>query len=138
MAKTNFKSVDEYIAAQAEAAQDALQRVRDAIRQALPEAEETISYQIPVYKLHGARVLFFAGWKTYYSLYPAGARLVAAFQKQLTPYEVRKSTIRFPFSKPVPVKLIERIAKFPREGSRRARRGESGRREEGLGFLGQP
>src|SRR5262245_49966814 len=112
MAKTDFKSVDEYIASQPEAVQGVLQRVRSTIRKAVPGAEEVISYKIPMYKLHGARVLFFAGWKRHYSLYPAGDRLVAAFKDELAAYEVDKGTIRFPLSEPVPVKLIERIAKF--------------------------
>ena len=112
MAKTDFKSVDEYIASQPAAVQGILGRVRDAIREALPGAEEVISYQIPAYKLRGGRVLFFAGWKQHYSLYPAGERLVAAFRDELASYEVSKGTIRFPLSQPVPVKLIGRIAKF--------------------------
>ena len=112
MAKTDFKSVDEYIASQPAAVQSILGRVRNAIREALPGAEEVISYQIPAYKLRGGRVLFFAGWKQHYSLYPAGERLVAAFRDELASYEVSKGTIRFPLSQPVPVKLIGRIAKF--------------------------
>jgi uncharacterized protein YdhG (YjbR/CyaY superfamily) len=110
--KTGFKSVDEYIASQPEAAQGILGRVRSAIRAAVPAAEETISYQIPTYKLHGLAVLSFAGWKRHYSLYPAGGRLVAAFADELAAYEVEKGTIRFPLDQPVPVKLIGRIAKF--------------------------
>ena len=112
MAKTDFKSVDEYIASQPAAVQGILGRVRNAIREALPGAEEVISYQIPAYKLRGGRVLFFAGWKQHYSLYPVGERLVAAFRDELASYEVSKGTIRFPLSQPVPVKLIGRIAKF--------------------------
>jgi uncharacterized protein YdhG (YjbR/CyaY superfamily) len=104
--------VDGYIASQPEAAREILERVRSAIREAVPEAEESVSYNIPTYKLHGARMLFFAGWKRHYSLYPAGDRLVAAFQKELAPYEIEKGTIRFPLSQPVPVKLIGEIAKF--------------------------
>ena len=57
-------------------------------------------------------VLYFAGWKQHYSLYPAGDRVVAAFRDDLASYEINKGTIRFPLSQPVPVKLIERIAKF--------------------------
>ena len=79
---------------------------------ALPGADEVISYEIPTYKLHGGAVLYFAGWKQHYSLYPAGENLVAAFQHELASYKVNKGTIRFPLSEPVPVKLIERIAKF--------------------------
>lgn len=63
MAKTAFKSVDEYIAAQPEAVPDVLKRVRDSIRRAIPAAEELISYQIPAYKLHSGRMIYFSGWK---------------------------------------------------------------------------
>jgi len=112
MAKTDFKSVDEYIASQPEAVQGVLERVRGAIRKAVPSAEEVISYQMPTYKLRGGPVLYFAGWKQHYSLYPATGRVVAAFKNDLALYEVSKGTLRFPLSEPVPVKLIERIAKF--------------------------
>jgi uncharacterized protein YdhG (YjbR/CyaY superfamily) len=112
MAKTDFKSVDEYIASQPEAARALLELVRSTIRNAVPGAEELISYKIPAYKLHGGPMLYFAGWKQHYSLYPAGDRLVAAFKDSLAPYKVNKGTIRFPLSEPVPVKLIERIARF--------------------------
>lgn len=112
MPKTNFKSVDEYIASQPEAVESVLQRLRSIIRRALPRAEEVISYQIPAYRLHGSAVLYFAGWKRHYSLYPVTGRLVEEFKDDLAPYEVSKGTIRFPLSRPVPVKLIERIAKF--------------------------
>ena len=112
MSKANFANVDEYISAQPEAAQVVLQLVRSTLRNALPKAEEIISYKIPAYKLHGRIVLYFAGWKQHYSLYPAGERLVAALKNQLAAYSVSKGTIRFPLSGPVPVKLIHRIAKF--------------------------
>src|SRR5450755_2565959 len=112
MAKTSVKSVDEYIALQPEAAQGALKRVRSTIRKAVPGAEEVISYNIPTYKLHGGPVLYFAGWRQHYSLYPATGRVIAAFKDELAAYEIRKSTVRFPLSAPVPVKLIERIAQF--------------------------
>jgi uncharacterized protein YdhG (YjbR/CyaY superfamily) len=112
MAKTDFTSVDEYIATHPEDVQAILQRVRSTIRKAVPGAEEVISYQIPAYKLQGGAVLWFAGWKQHYSLYPATDHLVEAFKDDLAPYEVRKGTIRFPLYQPVPVKLIERIAKF--------------------------
>jgi uncharacterized protein YdhG (YjbR/CyaY superfamily) len=112
MAKTDFKSVDEYIASQPKAVRGVLKRVRSTIRKAVPGSEEVISYKIPTYKLHGDPVLYFAGWNQHYSLYPATAHVVAAFKAHLAPYKVSKGTIRFPLSEPVPVKLIERIAKF--------------------------
>ena len=83
----DFESVDEYIASHPDAVQAVLKRVRRAIRKALPGAEEVISYKIPAYKLHGRAVLYFAGWKQHYSLYPAGDQLVAAFREDLGPGE---------------------------------------------------
>ncbi len=112
MAKTNFKSMDEYIASQPEAVQGVLARVRNTIRKAMPGAEEGISYQIPTFKLNGRPVLYFAGWRQHYSLYPSTNRLVAAFKADLARYEVNKGTIRFPLAEAVPVKLIAGIAKF--------------------------
>jgi uncharacterized protein YdhG (YjbR/CyaY superfamily) len=112
MAKTDFKSVDEYIASHPKAVQRVLKRVRSTIRKALPGAEEMISYKIPTYKLHGRPVLYFAGWSQHYSLYPSTDHLVAAFKEELAPYKVNKGTIRFLLSETVPVKLIAGIAKF--------------------------
>ncbi len=122
MAQTDFKSVDEYIATHPKKVQAILRRVRGIIRKAVAGAEERISYQIPAYRRHGANIIYFAGWKQHYSLYPATARLVAALGKQLAPYEISKGTIRFPLSAPVPVKLIERVAKrLAKEAAERAR-----------------
>ena len=115
MPKTDFKTVDEYIAAQPENVRPILERVRAAIRKALPSAEEIISYKMPTYKIDGSRVIFFAAWKQHYALYAATDHVVAAFKDDLAPYEIDKGTIRFPLSQHVPVKLIERIAKFRAE-----------------------
>ncbi|HVG59327.1 MAG TPA: DUF1801 domain-containing protein [Hyalangium sp.] len=112
MAKTDFKSVGEYIAAQPEGAQAILKRVRSTIRKAMPGAEESISYKIPTYKLHGGAVIYFAGWKQHYSLYPATEHILEELKDDLAPYEINKGTIRFPLTQPVPVKLIERIVKL--------------------------
>ena len=57
-------------------------------------------------------MIYFAGWKKHYSLYPANTRVVAAFKEELAPYELSKGTVRFPLSEPVPVKLIADIVKF--------------------------
>jgi uncharacterized protein YdhG (YjbR/CyaY superfamily) len=122
MANTDFKSVDAYIAAQPADVRSLLERVRDIIRRALPKAEDVISYQIPAYRLHGRPVIYFAGWRRHYSLYPATAFVVAALEDKLAPYEVSKGTIRFPLSERVPVKLIERIARLrAKEAAERAK-----------------
>jgi uncharacterized protein YdhG (YjbR/CyaY superfamily) len=112
MAKFPFLSVDDYIAAQPEVVQVTLKRVRSTIQKALPNAQEVVSYNIPAYKLNGRAVIYFAGWKQHFSLYPTTAHLVSTFKEDLAPYELSKGTIRFSLSERVPVKLIERIAKF--------------------------
>ncbi|HEX4163968.1 MAG TPA: DUF1801 domain-containing protein [Bryobacteraceae bacterium] len=112
MPGAKFQSVDEYIASQSDAARRILDRVRSSIRKAVPEAQEVISYNMPTYTLHGGRLLYFAVWTQHYSLYAATEQVLAAFEDELAAYEVDKGTIRFPLSEPVPVKLIERIAKF--------------------------
>jgi uncharacterized protein YdhG (YjbR/CyaY superfamily) len=113
VSNTGFQSVDEYIAAQPESVRSALERVRAAIRKAVPLAEEVISYRMPTYKLNGRVVLYFAGWKKHYSLYPCTQTLVAAFKDDLAPCEVNgKGTVRFPLSRPLPIELIGRIARF--------------------------
>ena len=112
MAKTDFKSVDEYIASRPEPVRPILQRVRTAIRQAVPDADEAISYQIAAFKLLGRVMLYFAGRKDHYSIYPASDELIEAFGDDLADRRVSKGTISFPLTEPVPVQLIKRIAKF--------------------------
>ncbi|MCX6603891.1 MAG: DUF1801 domain-containing protein [Acidobacteria bacterium] len=112
MTNTDFTSVDEYIASRPEATHKVLQKVRKAIQAAVPDAEERISYQIPAYKLPTGFVLYFAGWKSHFSIYPAQPHLVEAFKEELAPYEVNnKGPIHFCLSGP-PVKRIGRIAKL--------------------------
>jgi uncharacterized protein YdhG (YjbR/CyaY superfamily) len=117
MAKTDFQSVEEYITSQPAESQRVLRRVRTILRGALPKAEESISYQIPTYKLNGRAVIYFAGWKKHYSLYPLGANVTEALAKELAPYEVEKDTVRFAFTERMPTHLIQRIAKLRAEAT---------------------
>ena len=112
MAKTDYKSVDEYIAAQPEGSRATLEAVRATIRRAVPRAKEVISYQIPAFKVDGKPVIYFAGWKEHYSLYPVTERTQAVFRDALAAYKVSKGTIRFPLSARIPTELIGRIAEF--------------------------
>lgn len=112
MPSTKFPTVDAYIAAQPGPTQQVLRRVRAIIRKAIPSAEESISYNIPAYKLAGGPVIYFAGWKRHYSLYPVGPEVLEVFASELAPYELEKGTARFPLDRPVPAKLIADIAKL--------------------------
>jgi uncharacterized protein YdhG (YjbR/CyaY superfamily) len=111
MAKADKPSVDQYLSKQPKNVAAVLRRVRAIIRKAVPSLEEGISYQVPAYKLDGEIVIYFAGWKEHYALYPA-LEVAESFAQELARYEVSKGTIRFPLDEPVPDKLIARIVKF--------------------------
>ena len=105
------KNIDEYIAGFSTDIQELLERIRTTIRQAAPDAEETISYQIPTFTLKGKYLVYFAAYKKHIGLYPA-PRGVEKFKKELSLYEGGKGTVRFPLDKPIPFSLIKRIVKF--------------------------
>jgi uncharacterized protein YdhG (YjbR/CyaY superfamily) len=119
----SVKSVDDYLRSQPENAQRALHQLRRTILAAMPGAEESISYGIPAFRLSGRTVLYLAGWKEHYSLYPASKAMEVAFRKQLAPYGLSgKGTVRFPLAEPVPVRLITALVKFRlKEAAARAR-----------------
>jgi uncharacterized protein YdhG (YjbR/CyaY superfamily) len=125
--KGGFQSVGDYIAAQPRPMQAILRRVRQTIQKAVPQAEESISYGIPSYRLEGQVMMYFAGWKEHYALYPTNTALRAAFGDALAGYAMSKGTLRLPLDEPVPVRLIARIARFlagqaaERAAARRAR-----------------
>ncbi|MFO1171300.1 MAG: DUF1801 domain-containing protein [Hyphomicrobiaceae bacterium] len=115
MEKIVYPSIDAYIAAQPEAVQPVLERLRAIICKALPDAEEAISYGIPAFKLAGRPVIYFAGWKAHVSLYPAVGRVATELADEIAPYKVSKGTLRFDLGKPIPARLVTRIVKIRAE-----------------------
>ncbi len=109
--KKQFATIDDYISSFPPEVQDVLQRVRQTIDRAAPQASETISYNMPTFDLNGEHLVFFAGWKDYVSVYPLPAG-DAAFQERIAPYRKERSTARFPLGKPIPYDLVEQLATF--------------------------
>jgi uncharacterized protein YdhG (YjbR/CyaY superfamily) len=109
--QTAPKDIDKYIAGFPNDVQEMLEKIRMTIRKAVPEVEETISYQIPTFTLNGKYLVYFAAYKKHIGLYPA-PRGNEKFKKELSGYEGGKGTVRFPLDKPIPFGLIERIVKF--------------------------
>ncbi len=106
-------SVEAYLAALPDVSRAALARVRDTIRRALPAVEESISYGIPTFRLHGRAVVYCAAFTAHYSVYPATRFVIDAVGDALAPGDYNgKGTIRFPLDRPVPVRLVARIAKL--------------------------
>lgn len=102
------ETIDEYIAAQPEETQQYLKAVRTAIRTALPEAEERISWSMPTF-WKKRNIIQFAGFKNHVGLYP-GPEAVLEFAGRLEGYKTSKGTIQLPYNRPVPTKLISDIA----------------------------
>lgn len=109
--QTAPKDIDEYIAGFPNDVQEILEKIRMTIRKAAPDAEETISYQIPTFTLKGRYLVYFAAYQKHIGLYPA-PRGVGKFKEELSVYEGGKGTVRFPLDKPIPFGLISRIVKF--------------------------
>jgi uncharacterized protein YdhG (YjbR/CyaY superfamily) len=101
--------VSEYIAALPEDAARILERVRESIRAALPEAEERFRYGMPAVMLSERYALHYAGWKNHVGLYPI-PRLPEPLEAEIAPYRTHKDSVRFPYSEPIPLDLIKRLA----------------------------
>jgi uncharacterized protein YdhG (YjbR/CyaY superfamily) len=111
MAKSKTpKDIDEYISQFSPDVQEILLKIRKTIRNAAPDAEEIISYQMPAFRQHGMLV-YFAAWKEHIGLYPPifGD---AAIEKAVSGYAGPKGNLQFPLDKPIPWNLIKRIVKL--------------------------
>jgi uncharacterized protein YdhG (YjbR/CyaY superfamily) len=108
-ARKHFETIDEYIKTFPEDVQEILQKMRRTIRKAAPEAVETISYQIPTFKLNGSSIAHFAAFKKHIGLYPPAPK---EFKKEISPYEGPKGNLKFPIDKPIPYDLVARIVSF--------------------------
>ena len=108
--KTQITTVDDYIASQPEPVQATLREIRQLIRQAAPEVEEMISYQMPGYKFHG-KLIWFAAAKNHYGIYVVPA-ILKVFKDRLTDYELTKSAIRIPVGEPIPAQLLTEIVQY--------------------------
>ncbi|HBH11875.1 MAG TPA: hypothetical protein DDX29_01945 [Clostridiales bacterium] len=102
------QTIDEYIMAQSEDIQPLLNLVRDTLREALPDAQERISWRMPTY-WDKHNIIHFAAFKKHIGLYP-GDKAIEHFQDRLKAYKSSKGAIQFPYDKPIPLELIGEIA----------------------------
>jgi len=106
-----FRTIDEYIKIFPQDVQSILERMRQTIRKAAPEAVEAISYQMPAFKLNGKSLVYFAGYKNHVGFYPVPSG-IKAFKKELSQYKTGKGSVQFPIDKPVPHDLVKKIVIF--------------------------
>lgn len=107
---TKFSTIDEYHASFPPAVREILQHLRETIRQAAPEATETISYNIPTFKLK-KNLVHYAAFQHHIGFYPSPSAL-AAFKKELEKYKNSKGAVQFPIDKPLPIPLIKKMVAF--------------------------
>jgi uncharacterized protein YdhG (YjbR/CyaY superfamily) len=104
-----FESVDAYIASFPPDVRPKLDAVRGAIREAIPGARETISYDIPTFVLDDHPAVYFAGWKEHISLYPLPTG-DDDLEHRMTPFKSGKGTLKFPLDRPIPLDLVGQVA----------------------------
>ncbi|MFL5383262.1 MAG: iron chaperone [Longimicrobiaceae bacterium] len=103
------KDVAEYRATLTDEQRAGLDTLRSAVRAVAPEAEEGISYAIPVFRLGGKPLVWVAAWKQHFSMYPLSAGMLRDYAAEIEGYETAKGTIRFPASRPLPVELVKKL-----------------------------
>ncbi len=105
-----YTTIDEYVSACPLSVQAILEKLRQTIQQAAPEAGEKIGYGIPTFTFHG-NLVHFAAYASHIGFYP-GSSPIKVFKKELRSYETSKGTIRFPIDKPLPLPLIRKIVEY--------------------------
>lgn len=108
--KNKINNIDEYINEFPKDAQIKLQELRKVINDTAPEAIETISWQMPTFKLNG-NLVHFAAFSKHIGFYP-GSEAIIQFEKDLKEYKTSKGAIQFPLDKPIPFDLVKRIVEF--------------------------
>ncbi len=106
----NIRTIEQYIAGVPPEIQSILEELRSVIKEAAPEAEETISYQLPTFKLKG-NLIHFGAFKNHIGLYPTPSGM-EQFKVALSAYENAKGSVKFPLNQPLPWDLIREIVRF--------------------------
>jgi uncharacterized protein YdhG (YjbR/CyaY superfamily) len=108
--KKSFKTTDEYIALFPKDIQEILEEIRQAIKEAAPQAQETISYKMPAFR-QDSILVWFAAFKDHIGFFPKTSA-IEAFKKELSGYKTSKGTVQFALDKPIPLDLIKKMVKF--------------------------
>ena len=105
------KNIDEHLAALSEDKRSALEKLRKAIKAAVPKAEECISYRLAAFRLNGKLLVAFGATTNHCAFYPMSSSTVEAHKKELEDYDTSKGTIRFQPEHPLPSSLVRKLIK---------------------------
>lgn len=106
-----FKTIDEYQSAFPPKVRKLLIDLRKTIKQAVPGADELISYNMPAFKYHGVLV-YYAAHTEHIGFYPGSSVVIEFFKKDLVKYKTSKGTVQFPFEKTIPVRLVKKLVLY--------------------------
>ena len=110
-AKKKAKTIDHYLVNVRPDHRKTLQRFRQTIQTAVPNAEECISYGIPAFRLNRRLLVFFGAWANHCAFYPGSAATLKNFRNELRNFQTSKGTLRFSPDKPMPVALVKKLLK---------------------------
>lgn len=105
------KNVDTFIKLSPKVSQAKLQQLRQLIKTVVPQAEEGISYRMPVFKFHGQQLVGFAGYEHHLGFYPMSGSFLNKYKKELKDFKTSKGAVQFPLDRPLPVTLIKKMIK---------------------------
>jgi uncharacterized protein YdhG (YjbR/CyaY superfamily) len=105
------QDVEAYLAALPSASRASMDALRSAIRSAIPEATETISYQMPAFRYHGRVLVSYGAFKDHVSLFPMSMAVIGAHEQELGARHTGKGTIQFDLRKPIPATLVKKLVR---------------------------
>jgi len=111
LAKRKPRTIDEYLTQVQTEQRTVLEKLRQAILDVAPGAEECISYGIPAFRLNGRALVFFGAWANHCALYPGSSTTLKKFRDELRDFQISKGTVRFSAGKPLPVALVRKLVK---------------------------
>ena len=111
MKKISFKNIDQYLTQFPGLAGDMMQELRETIKQAAPDAEEIISYNMPAFKFEGKVLVYFAGYEKHIGFYPTGQPIIV-FKDELKKYKTSKGAVQFPLGSRIPKTLVKKMVAF--------------------------
>ena len=107
----NDSRVDAYLAALPADDRELLEGIRRRVKELVPSAEETISYDMPAFKLGGRFLLSYARWKRHCSLYPLTDTFLAAHATDLEGFGGTKGSIHLTPARPLPPAILDALVR---------------------------
>lgn len=108
---SKINTIEEYNGQFSLEIKEKLEKIRQLIKSTAPEAEETINYQIPTFRIMGKNMVHFAAFKKHIGFYPSPSG-ISAFKDELSRYKTSKGAVQFPLNEALPMELIRNMVKF--------------------------